>query len=442
MNERASSTEGTNPGALRVLHLAHARWLNAEVQYALDLAEEMARRGHRPVVLGQGGAPGVREARSRGLPAEEEAGLGAKGLRAVAALGAAGRLLGRLRREAFDAVEVHRPEAFPLIAWACRRAGVPVVRVRGDMRPVRADPLNRWVHRRLVAAVVASNTAVEASLRRRLGPLPRLTTIHGGVDPGVFRPGPDGADVRAELGAPARGVLVGILGRLGRVKGHEDFLEAARRVLREGVEAAFAVLVKEPTEQERVLRARVAQDPVLGGRVGFLGHREDLPAVLRAFDLGVVASTGSEANCRVGLEWMASGVPLLATRVGVLPDLVEDGRSGALVPPGDPAALAEALAGLARRPGALKAMGRESRRRVVERFSLARCARAHEELIRGVAARFRADESRRRGARRDGAPGDEGLGAPPEGRFFRGASGDPGRTGAGGKPLSFGSGSW
>ncbi len=368
---------------LRILHLAHVRWFNAEAQYALDLAKELKRRGHRPVLWTQTGSPVARNARAAGVETVEEAGLNAKGLAAPAgALRATARLVRLLAADRFDLVEVHRPEGFPLVVWACRRAGVPVVRVRGDMRPVRTDPLNRWVYTRGVRALVAANTAIAEDLERRLGPAVRVVTIFGGVDPDRFTPDGPAADVRGELGFPAGAFLAGILGRLGEVKGHDPFLAAARRVLGTVPDARFAVLAKEPTPRQDELRGRVEADPVLRGRVGFLGRRDDLPAVLRAFDLGVVASTGSEANCRVGLEWMASGVPLVATRVGVLPDLVDDGRTGLLVPPGDPSALGEKIVYCAERPARTRDMGRAARLRVLDRFTLDRCARLHADLAR------------------------------------------------------------
>lgn len=377
--------QGASPGArLAVLHLAHVRWFNAEAQYALDLAGEMARQGHGVAFLAQTGSPASRKSREAGLETFEESGFSGKGLRMARALPAALRLLRFLRSRSFDAVLIHRPEGLPLVAWTCRRAGVPCVRVRGDMRPVRADPLNRFLYTRWLAGVVASNQAIEGSLRQRLGAFPHLRTIHGGVDPAVFTPEGAVAPLRRELGLGEGVLLAGILGRLGSVKGHDHFLAGARRALGEGADAAFVVLAKEPTARQVELEGRVAADPILAGRVFFLGHRTDLSVVLRSFDLGVVASTGSEANCRVGLEWMASGVPLLATRVGVLPDLVGEGETGFLVPPGDPSSLGEKIVYLARRRDEALRLGQGARKRVLERFTLDRCARAHVTFLQEI----------------------------------------------------------
>ncbi len=367
---------------MNVLHMAHVRWYNAEAQYAVDLAGEMARQGHGAVVLGEAGSPVLAAATARGIAVEAEGGFSAKGLGALRAVAASRRLLALLRARRFDAVEVHRSEGLPLVVWACRRAGVPSVRVRGDMRPVRGDPLNRWLYRRGLAGVVASNRTIEADLLRRLGGDLRVITIHGGVDTAEFTPEGEPADVRAELGFPRGAFLAGILGRLGHLKGHDVFLEAARSAAARGCPAHFAVLTKEPCAREAELRARVAGDPLLRGRVGFLGRRDDLPSVLRSFDLGVVASTGSEANCRVALEWMSSGVPLVASRIGVLPDLVEEGGTGFLVGPGAASDLAEKLVYLASGPDEVRRLGAGARRRAVSRFSLERCAGAHLAHLR------------------------------------------------------------
>jgi glycosyltransferase involved in cell wall biosynthesis len=207
------------------------------------------------------------------------------------------------------------------------------------------------------------------------------------VDPEAFHPEGPSVDLRRELGFPEEAFLVGILGRLGPVKGHSYFMDAAERVLKSGVSAGFVVLAKEDSPGVTSLRDRLAADPLLRTGVRLTGYREDLPQVLRAFDLGVVASVGSEANCRVGLEWMASGVPLLATRVGVLPDLVEDGGTGFLVSAADASALAEKIVYLASRQEVARRFGAAARDRVLERFTLAHCAAAHEALIRELSPR-------------------------------------------------------
>ncbi len=362
---------------MKVLHLAQIQWYNAEVQYGLDLAVEMRRLGHEVAFFTRTGSLGAERARALGVPVVEEEGFNAKRLGAWRALPAAWRLGRWLRREGFGAALSHRSEGLPLVALACRAAGVPLVRVRGDMRPVRRDPLNRLLYTRGLAGVVTSNTAVEAGLRGRLGPRVRVRTIHGGVDPELFTPDGPRADLRADLGFEPGAVLVGLLGRIGAVKGLDVFLEAARLALASRPELAFVLLVKGSKELPPELCSQLEADPGLRARVRVVGHQPDLPAVLRAFDLGVIASVGSEANCRVGLEWMASGVPLVATRIGVLPDIVVSAETGLLVPAGDAPAMAAAFLALTGDRGRLRDQGAAARARVLDRFTLEQCARRH-----------------------------------------------------------------
>jgi glycosyltransferase involved in cell wall biosynthesis len=368
---------------LRILFMAHVRWFNAEAQYALDLAGECRREGHSVWYYTQSGSPVAAEAEARGIRTFEESGFNAKGVAGIwGVFPAIARLAKILRGGRIDAVEVFRPEGFVVIALVCRFMNIPVVRVRGDMRPVRQDILNRLLHKKVASGVVASNTAVASELQQRLGPMPLLKTIHGGVDAGVFRPDGPVRDIRSEMQFPADAFLVGILGRLGERKGHGDLVAAAEKLLTAGTRAYFVILAKERSPAADALRKSIGATPGLGSHFGFLDFQEDLPDVLRSFDLGVVASTGSEANCRVGLEWMASGVPLVGTRIGVLPDLIDVGRTGFLVPPRAPEKLTDRIGYLAENRAVARQMGLQARQRVLAHFTIEGCAAKHLDLIR------------------------------------------------------------
>jgi glycosyltransferase involved in cell wall biosynthesis len=128
----------------------------------------------------------------------------------------------------------------------------------------------------------------------------------------------------------------------------------------------------------------IEEDPALAKNVRILGHCENLSEVLRAFDVGVIGSTSSEANCRVGLEWMASGVPLVATKVGVLPDIVEEGETGYLVTPDEASEMTEKLLKLSLNLEKKCAMGVAARKRVVDHFTLGKNAESFMKLIEAI----------------------------------------------------------
>lgn len=367
---------------LRILQMAHVRWYNAEAQYAHDLSCECRKRGHKVVFFTQSGSPAAEKARHSGLETYEEGGFNAKGLGAAGIFPALLRLMRLMDEHRFDAVEIHRSEAMALAAAVCRLKGIPVIRVRGDKRPFKKGYFNRFIYGRALSAVVASNYTIEKDLKKRIGPLARVATIHGGVDPDCFTPNGEVVDIRSLCGCPPDAILVGLVGRLGGDKGHLDFVAAADLCISRNDQVHFLVLAKESNPLEEELRRRIDANPRLTSNVTILGHQADLPAVMRAFDVGVVASTASEANCRVGLEWMASGVPLVGTRIGVLPDLIDENKSGFIVPPREPEKLAERIGYLADNPAAARQMGRCSRQRVLEKFSIQGCARKHLKLIR------------------------------------------------------------
>src|SRR5204863_7072488 len=115
----------------------------------------------------------------------------------------------------------------------------------------------------------------------------------------------------------------------------------------------------------------------LGDRVRFLGHVEDVPALLGTADAFVLPSL-SEAFPNAAIEAMAAGLPVVASRVGGLPDLVDEGRTGVLVPPSDPRALADALTALIADPEAATALGRAAHDEVRARYSFDRMVRSFE----------------------------------------------------------------
>jgi glycosyltransferase involved in cell wall biosynthesis len=187
---------------------------------------------------------------------------------------------------------------------------------------------------------------------------------------------------------PANGhVRVGIVGRLAPWKGQDVFLAAAERLAPRFPDARFvlagsALFGEHDFEGE--LRRRAESGP-LRGRVEFLGFCDDVWSVYRDLDVAVHASTLAEPYGNVVLEAMASRTPIVAAAAGGPLELVEHGRNGLLVPPGDADALAATLDRLLRDPDERRRLGRAGREHVERNFSLERDARRLEELYRRLA---------------------------------------------------------
>jgi glycosyltransferase involved in cell wall biosynthesis len=180
--------------------------------------------------------------------------------------------------------------------------------------------------------------------------------------------------------------LVGIVGRIFPIKNHHLFLEAARLVAREDPAARFVIV------GDGILRPeleRQAQEMGIADRVMFTGWRRDLPGIYA--DLDVLAVTSNNEGTPVSaIEAMASGCPVVATNVGGLSDLICEGETGYLVPPGDARAVATALLRVLHQPETARRMGETARMAARQRFSAQRLITDVEQLYLGLLERKRA----------------------------------------------------
>lgn len=284
-------------------------------------------------------------------------------------------------------------------AWWCRRNRVAVVQacdlytnifalpaaaaasvpVRlGSRRGLNPDrtPAHRAAQRlayRFADRVVANSSAVARGMQQEGLRRERVVVIPNGLDVGPFRPIARCGGIRH----------VGTLARLHPVKGLDVLVDALALLHGTDVPHIEATIVGDGPERA-ALERRVA-DRGLSGRVHFVGHRDDVAAALSAMDVFVLPSR-SEAFPNALIEAMASSLPVIATAVGGVPELVDDGRNGLLVPPGDPDRLAAAIREMVRHPDRARAMGRRARAEVVQRYSFDRMVARFEALYLEVAA--------------------------------------------------------
>jgi colanic acid/amylovoran biosynthesis glycosyltransferase len=207
---------------------------------------------------------------------------------------------------------------------------------------------------------------------------PKLVVVHCGVDPGVLRPG------ATRTPGPLTVVCVGTL---HEVKGQRHLVEACRLLVEQGVDVRCHLVGAGPDEGD--LRRQVAAGG-LEGRVVFEGSRttDEVAALLQRADVLAAPSVPTRAGKREGIpvvliEAMSSAVPVVASDLSGIPELVQDGTTGLLVPPGDAAGLARALRRLAEEPALAARLGRAGRARVEAEFDVHRSARRLVELFGG-----------------------------------------------------------
>jgi glycosyltransferase involved in cell wall biosynthesis len=219
--------------------------------------------------------------------------------------------------------------------------------------------------------IAVSERVRDDLIRFRIAPPEKIAAIPLGLDLAPFA-----ATSRLST-QPALGEapVVGIVGRLVPIKNHALFLEAARRLIQDGVPARFEVVGD--GELRHQLEAQAAD---LGERITFVGWQRDLPKVYS--ELSVVVNTSLNEGTPVALiEAMAAGVPVVATAVGGVPDVVRPGETGWLVPTGEAEALAEAIKQALRGDQAMTTRAQE---KVMRRFSKERLIADIESLYQGL----------------------------------------------------------
>lgn len=273
------------------------------------------------------------------------------------------------RRERIQVVQACDLYANVFALPAAALAGVPVrVGSRRELNPDKSAgqiALQRHAYR-CAHAVVANSSAARAHLEQEGVSADRIRVIPNGVSVERFAPI---AAVR-----PVRTILT--VANLRREKAHEVLLQAAALLAPSNPDLRYVIAGDGP--RAAALRA-LASHLGLDSRVQFLGHVEDVPALLRAADAFVLPSL-TEAFPNAAIEAMAAGLPVVASAVGGLLDLIDDTRTGLLVPAGDAAAIAAAIAGLTADPARASRMGAAARAEVAARYSFDRMVRSFEDL--------------------------------------------------------------
>lgn len=292
-----------------------------------------------------------------------------------------------IRRARVDIIHTHSSKAGFLGRLAARIAGAShiVHTPHGHVFEGYFSPMVRSAFIALERAaarftdriITLSDGEARDHLRHGIGRPEQFVTIPSGVDLDAVTAAPP---VRPVSGGP----VIGAVARLVPIKGLQHLVDAAPQVLRHCAQARF-LLVGEG--EMRPALEEQARGLGLEDRITFTGYRPDAPSLLAGMDVFVLPSL-NEGMGRVLVMAMALGKPIVATRVGGVPELLGDGEAGLLVPPGDPAALAEAVCSLLRDPTRAQGLGEAGRRRV-HRYSVEAMLDMLAKLYREVMAHGR-----------------------------------------------------
>jgi glycosyltransferase involved in cell wall biosynthesis len=341
---------------VNVVHLdSHMSWRGGE-QQVLYLTQRLHAGGHRSVVICPPHSALYQRAQEAGLPTE------ALRMRHELDLMAAWHLGRYLRRQRVELLHMHTPHAHTIGLLAGKLA--PHVRLvvsrRSDFAPAR-NWLSRCKYAHPGVQYVAVSDAVRHVLITSGVPAQRVQTIYSGIDLHRF------AEIQAAPALfPAGTRIIGTVGHLAGQKGHRYLLEAIALLIRD--EPRLGIVIA----GDGALRATLeAQAVALGitDHVCFTGFRHDILALMQSFEIFVFSSYFEGLGTAI-LDAMALGKPVVATRAGGIPEAVQDGITGLLVPPRDPQALADAVRYLLCHPEHVQAFGRAGRQRVQHAFTV------------------------------------------------------------------------
>ena len=373
----AAPSRGTGRRRGPRVQLSTARtWRGGESQASL-LALGLCAAGEDAVVVAQPRSPMARRCRDAGLTVHE---IGSRGEFDLVAIIRIAHLLRRL-----DACLLHAHDAHgvALGVLASRLARVPVLctrRVDFALRSVRK-------YRRGMDHVICVSGAIQDLCAAAGVPSDRLSVVHDGIELArLDTPGPGRDELRGELLGGSNGPFLLNVASLADHKDQATLLRAMPRVIEAFPEATLVIAGE--GELASSLH-QLAASLELGNRCVFAGFRHDVPSLLRACDCFVMSSK-LEGLCSSVMDAMAAGRPVVSTRAGGLPELVEDRVTGLLVPVGDPRRLAEALVEVLGDPDLTAALGRAGAAVAADRFGADRMVagtrRVYARLLDGGAS--------------------------------------------------------
>ncbi len=344
---------------MKILQMVDVPWDSGLAHYALVLAQGLKQKGHKVFVSAVPGEKPWAKARRLGLKTVPMATF--KGLAPLRRF---------LREQKIEVINAHTGSTHSLAVAAALGSSIAVIRTRSDARGVRKNMGTSLLFRRTQRVIAAADYIRRDYLKNLKLPAAKVVTIYQGYDL-------DNHEVQAIPRAP----IIGIIARLDPVKGHRYLIEALSILRASHPMARLRIVGQEENVKQHELLA-MAERLRLENRVEFLGYRKDIPWVAAGCAIGVVASTGSEAVSRVALEWMASGRPVVATKVGCLPEIVKDPQTGFLVEPASAPALARGIGHLLNHPEKMALLGRAGRARVEKEFSMEEFVRATEKVYK------------------------------------------------------------
>jgi glycosyltransferase involved in cell wall biosynthesis len=364
------------------------RKLGSLEEYCLFLSEELRRRGHSSILAFSQLPPDWLRDQFRSVGAEtvkiDQTSLMATGL----------QLIRIIREFKVDIIHCTFLEIFSPLNIFLRFSSLATVMFSDQLSRYPHNPpksyqrVIRYVKNRLLDKcfdlIIADSEYLKRSVTEEYYGSPgKVILLYNGVNLDRFKPDQTGENIRKEFRIPSDASVVTAIAAAIPEKGLDVYLRAAQQVIRRFPKALFFVVGDGPILPD--LR-RMAKELGIDGQVVFAGLRNDTHEILAVTEIAVLLSRWGEAFSFAMLEAMASGKPLVASRIGAIPEAVDDGRTGVLVPPDNDAAVADAIIRLLSDPGLTCRMGRAARDKCEKLYDLRAMVKKTVDIYEGCHA--------------------------------------------------------
>jgi glycosyltransferase involved in cell wall biosynthesis len=353
---------------LRILQISSAKELGGGERHLADLANELTTRGHRVFAALRPRSPLISELRN--LPRENTFELP---LRNALDAGNASRLASLVKKHEIEIVHAHMARDYPLAAYAARRnPKARLIITRHVLFPI--SRLHRITLARVARVIAVSEAVRRQFIAAKLVPPEKVILVHNGIDISRFQKSMTAFD-RSKFchnwRIPEESVLVGSVGAITPLKGHEDFLRAAVYVRRMVPRSHFIIAGVDGSAGQKIRAEleKLVHKLDLSGRVTFIGRLDDITELYNALTVFVSASHTESFGLAI-VEAMAAGVSVVATKTEGAQEIIKHGQTGLLVPVSDTNALAGSIIGLLNEKELRENLARSARASVSTRFSL------------------------------------------------------------------------
>lgn len=310
---------------MNIVHLINVRWFNATAWYSLRLVERGLMTGDKVAVAGLPDSPVIKKAKELGVKTLEAPFTSNNFFEFFKNLKKIHKLIDEIDA---DALVCHRGEMFWIIAldkFIFKRK-YKLIRVRGDVRPPTKDIFSKFTHNIVCSHIITSAEFIRKQFIEKVKTnINHVDTVYGGVNTDVFyKDDEKRRKARLAYNFTDSDYVVSVVGRFDPVKGHEVFLKACGIAYKNGLKELKIILAGFPENISLDEMNKMVEDNGLEEITFITGKVPDITEIMNMSDLGVISSLGSEAICRVAMEFMACGVPVISSNAGVLPEMLPE----------------------------------------------------------------------------------------------------------------------